>query len=45
MKKIITLRKVSKTVQKLPSRVLPDGRVVARRLVTKKTSYSRRVEG
>ncbi len=45
MRKIITTRKVSKVVRALPSRVLPDGRVVARRLVTKKTRYSRRTEG
>jgi hypothetical protein len=45
MKRVITIRKVSKTVKKLPSRVLSDGRVVARRLVTKKTSYSRRTVG
>ena len=45
MKRIITVRKVSKSVRALPSRVLPDGKVVARRLVTKKTSYSRRTIG
>jgi hypothetical protein len=45
MKRIITTRKVSKVVRNLPSRVLPDGRVVTRRLVTKKTSYSRKIEG
>lgn len=45
MKRIITVRKVSKSVRKLPSRVLPDGRVVSRRLVTLKTKVSRRVEG
>jgi hypothetical protein len=45
MKRIITTRKVSRTVRKLPSRILPDGQVVARRLVIKKTSVSRRTEG
>ena len=45
MKRIITTRKVSKIVRTLPSRILPNGKIVARRLVTKKTSYSRRIEG
>jgi len=45
MKRIITIRKVSKVVRTLPARVTADGRVVARRLVTKKTSYSRKIEG
>ena len=45
MRRIMTTRKVSKVVRKLPPRVLPDGKLVARRLVTKKTSYSRRIEG
>jgi len=45
MTRIITTRKVSKVVRKLPSRVLANGKVVGRRLVIKKTSYSRRIEG
>jgi len=44
MARIITTRKVSKMVRKLPSRITADGKVVARRLVIKKTSYSRRTE-
>jgi hypothetical protein len=45
MKRVVTTRKVTKVVRNLPPRVLPDGKVVARRLVTKKTSYSRRTVG
>jgi len=44
MTRIITTRKVSKIVRKLPSRITAEGKVVARRLVIKKTSYSRRTE-
>jgi len=45
MARIITTRKSSKVVRKLPSRVTAEGKVVSRRLVIKKTSYSRRIEG
>jgi hypothetical protein len=44
MTRIITMRKVSKVVRKLPSRITADGKVVSRRLVIKKSSYSRRTE-
>jgi len=44
MTRIITTRKTSKVVRKLPSRITADGKIVARSLVIKKSSYSRRTE-